>query len=234
MRRASDGVTVVGGRSRRLAMSAGGWVAASLPGALSRREAGELLRKSRVTQRRVLPLSTLVAFAFMVALVFAGPASATTTTPTGTSYTVNATAGEDHTDPHIDGNLIAYTTSTSSASSIHYYNLSTTTDATIPGSGPSTFDFLSSVSAGRIAFSRSTPGTNGAIWLYDTTNSAAPGPVLLANQPGSDRESVEIGGNTVAWRDRASYYNGQIVAYDLTTGMTTQLTTDPTSDNVTP
>ena len=135
-------------------------------------------------RRRGLPFSILVVLAFTAALVFTGLASAATSTPVGTSYTVNATPGADHTDPHIDGNLIAYTTATPGVSSIHYYSLLTATDATIPNGGA--FDFLSGVNAGRIVFSRSTPGTNGAIWLYDTTNAANPGPVPLANQPGSE------------------------------------------------
>jgi Bacterial Ig-like domain (group 3) len=187
--------------------------------------------QSRIS-RRGLPFSILVVLAFTAPLVFAGLASAATSTPVGTSYTVNATPGADHTDPHIDGNLIAYTTATGSASSIHYYSLLTAADATIPNGGA--FDFLSGVNAGRIVFSRSTPGTNGGIWLYDTTNAANPGPVPLANQPGSARDKAQIGGNTVAWQDRSTNPNSQIVAYDLTTGTTTQLTTDPTSDNLTP
>jgi HYR domain len=160
-----------------------------------------------------------------------GQAATVVPTPPGVQLTINTTAGEDHTDPHVSGDIASYTV-VNATSNIHYYNMSTGVDTTIPNGGG--FDYLSDVDNGRIAFSRSTPGTNGAIMLFDTATPSV-APIVLDPTAASARDSVSIGGNTVAWQDRTFYPNAQIEVYDLVTGIATALTNDgATMSNLTP
>jgi hypothetical protein len=163
------------------------------------------------------------------------PAQAATVvpTPTGTRFTVND-LGYDHTDPHVSGDLFAYTM-VSSTSAIHYRNASNPgVDNTVPNSPYAQFDFLSDIDNGRIVFSRSTLGTNGAIFLFDTSTPLAP-PRELSPLVGSSRDGVSIGGNTVAWQDRTASPNPQLVVYDLVTNTPIALTNDAaTMANLTP
>jgi hypothetical protein len=165
------------------------------------------------------------------ALVLALPAGAAVITPTGTSYTINNTPGMDNTDPHVDGNLVSYNNFDGTISTLHTYDLSSRTDATIPNSG--SFDFLSDVNAGRVAFTRVTPSASD-IALYDTTMTV---PTLtILDDPGGSarRRDAGIGANNVIWTEYDLAAGGsQIVVYNLVTGTTTSLG-DPTVANETP
>jgi hypothetical protein len=164
----------------------------------------------------------------LAAVAFAAiPAQAATVvpTPTGTRFTVNE-PGYDHTDPHVSGDLFAYTMA-GSTSVIHYRNaLNPGVDHIVPNTSPSLqYDFLSDIDNGKIVFSRSTLGTNGAIFLFDTSTPLVP-PRALNPIVGSARDMASIGGNTVAWQDRTPGGNAQLVVYDLVTNTTVALTND--------
>jgi HYR domain len=170
-------------------------------------------------------LAVLMSMGAVLVAALPGQAATVTPTPPGTQLTINTTVGEDHTDPHVSGDIATYTV-VNATSNIHYYNILTGVDTTIANGGG--FDFLSDVNNGRIAFSRSIPGTDGKILLFDTSNPSA-APVELSPLSGSARDSVSIGGNTVAWQDRTSgtvfpFNNAQLVVYDLLTGITKTLT----------
>ncbi|HBG05571.1 MAG: hypothetical protein A2075_07555 [Geobacteraceae bacterium GWC2_58_44] len=147
----------------------------------------------------------------------------------GTITTVNAGAG-NQTDPHVDGNLVAYTSSLNGTTQIRYFNLATNTDAGIPTTGTS-LDFLSDVSGKIVAFSQVDSGQQ-SIWTFDTTT-AGPA-VQLAPGPALNRRNGVIGGATVAWQDLGYGTGGmlgsEVVAYDLPTGTVTRLTSDTLVD----
>jgi hypothetical protein len=64
-------------------------------------------------------------------------------TPAGQLIVVNNTAGADHDDPHVSGDLVAYSNSDGTNFTIRYFDLVSLTDNGIPNFG--TFDFLSDV-----------------------------------------------------------------------------------------
>lgn len=173
--------------------------------------------------RRLLLISLLSAAG---ALIGAAPAMGVTTlTPPGTLYTINNSAGADHTDPHVDGNLVEYSWSDGSTFAVHYYDLSSGADATIPTGGG--LDFLGDVNAGRIAYTHVT-SSESAISLYDTT-ATPPSLSPVDETPGSVRRSAQIGGNDVVWQDFGFYSSGgasDIVVYNLASQTATRLTDD--------
>src|SRR5271166_5175082 len=179
----------------------------------------------------LLVVAGLTGIAIGALVVGAQPGSATISTPPGTAFTINATAGQDNYDPHVDGNLAVYSTINDNLWTIHYHDLTTNQDYTVPNDG-TTQDFLSDVNAGRIAFTR-VSATSSDIALYDTT---APSPsVTLVDNPNNMpefRDAAQIGGNVIAWQDYGVYgssVNGlqypysDILAYNLTTGVATDL-----------
>lgn len=158
-----------------------------------------------------------------LAAVFDGPIAVT-----ATPIVVNNGPG-NQTDPHVDGNLVAYTSSISGTTQIRYFNFATNIDAGIPTTGTS-LDFLSDVSGNIIVFSRHEGSYVGSIWTFDTTTA---GPASeLAPGPGINRRAGVIGGLTVAWQDMG--FGGlslsEVVAYDIPTAAVTRLTNDSVVD----
>ncbi|MBX5480320.1 MAG: hypothetical protein IRZ16_00505 [Myxococcaceae bacterium] len=138
----------------------------------------------------------------------------------GASYIVNNGPGMQ-TDPHISGNLIAYTEANNTPNEIHYYNLATGIDTTIPSTGDR--DYLSDISGTRIVFTRTT-GFDSNVFLFDTATSTL---TELDPGPGNVRWSASIGGETVAWEDLSvsgSTSTSEIFVYDIPTGTATSLT----------
>jgi hypothetical protein len=156
-------------------------------------------------------------------LLGALPAGAAVITPSGTSYAINATPGVDKTEPHVDGNLVAYSYSDGTNFTIHYYDLSTGQDTTIP-TRSGELDFLSNIDAGRIVFTGVT-AADSHISLYDTT--AAPPTLGVVNPtPSSVRQAPDIGGNNVVWQSFTTGTASDTVVYNLISQTATQLTTD--------
>jgi len=176
-------------------------------------------------------ISRRVVFTLAALLTFAAAARAqqTTVSPGASLVTVNAGPG-NQTDPHINGTLIAYTSSVTGVTQIRYFDLATRLDSGIPTTGTS-YDFLSAVGGALIVFTRIDNGKQ-AIFAFDT---ATAGPAYeLDPQPGSNRRGPAIGGRTVAWQDLGFTTDevavSEIVLYDMDIATTVRLTNDVAYD----
>lgn len=163
-----------------------------------------------------------------LALVAPTAAGATTFTQgsalTGTTTTINNGPG-DQTDPHVSGDLAAYTSVVNGASNIHYFDFLTGSDTLVDNGGA--FDFLPDVSGSNVVFTRAGPGTQ-AIYLDDTA-ATTPTPVELDPLVGSARREGRIGGNTVVWEDfglGALPGSDALVAWDLATNTLSTIIND--------
>jgi len=143
--------------------------------------------------------------------------------PAVTSVTINNTAGDQY-DPHVSGDWVAYT----DGLGIRYYNLATNVDAAIP-MGAAARDLLSDVSGSRIAFSRVIVGVKTAVMVFDAATPAV-APIEVDPAPDTIRLGAAIGGNTVAYVDFGLEGNGELVVSDLSTLVSTRLTTDASAD----
>lgn len=147
----------------------------------------------------------------------------------GTPTIVNNGPG-NQTDPHLDGDLVAYTNHAGGASEIRYFNFATSVDLGISGA-PGALDFLSNVSGTTVVFTR-IEGAKQSIWSFDTTT-AGPG-IELAPSPTSLRRGASIGGRTVAWQElgfsTGTSVISEVVAYDLTIGTALRITEDAQID----
>jgi hypothetical protein len=148
----------------------------------------------------------------------------------GTTSTMNNGPG-DQTEPHVSGNLAAYTVKDFVAgSAIHYFDFATGNDRVVPAGAPGDSDNLSDVSDGRIVFSRtrSADGKTGAM-LFDVVSGVVreldPQPTMIPMV----RFGVVVGGNTVAYEELA-VGNGDIYAYDLVAGTATNLSQSVDTD----
>jgi hypothetical protein len=139
-------------------------------------------------------------------------------TLTVTPITIDNSSG-DQTDPHVSGDLAAYTDS--ATSQLRYYRFSTGVDAAIPP-GTAIVDILSDVSGNLVAFSRIEPDRN-AIVIFDT---AANTTTEIDPHAGSNRIGAAIGGNTVAFIDM-SVGDGDVDSYDLATNTLQAVSSDP-------
>jgi hypothetical protein len=139
----------------------------------------------------------------------------------GTGVVINNSTG-DQTDPHVSGDLAAYTDVPSNQ--IRYYRFSTSADSAIP-LGTALFDVLSDVSGNLVAFSRVELDRN-AIMVFDTTTANL---VEIAPQAGSNRMGAALNGNRVAFIDMGAG-NGDVYAYDLTTSTLSVVSADPAAE----
>lgn len=142
--------------------------------------------------------------------------------PPGTLITVNNGPG-DHTDPHVNGNLVSYSNALANSFTVHYYDLSTRSDNAVPNDG-TTLDFLSDVNDNTIAFTRLST-TKSAVFTYTLGASSA---VEVAPAPGITRQAAQIASQIIVWQD-FSFGSGapsDIVVYDGVTGTTTRLAND--------
>lgn len=126
----------------------------------------------------------------------------------GNKVTISAGIGEQ-VDPHMDGDLVAYTDE--SSAQIRFYSFLTSLDQEVPGSSAG-LDSLPDVLGTRISFSHITVDRQ-AIMVYDTATAVL---LDIAPQAGSSRVGSTLGGDYVAFTDRV-IGNGDIMAYDLVT-----------------
>jgi hypothetical protein len=174
------------------------------------------------------PPSASLALSALIGLMSL-PAAAQTTvlTPqigpplTVTPVTIDNSGG-DQTDPHVSGDLAAYTDS--ATSQMRYYRFSTSVDAAIPF-GASIVDVLSDVSGNLIAFSRIEADRN-AIMVFDTVANTT---TEIDPHAGTNRIGAAIGGNTVAFIDMNTG-NGDLNIYDLATNTLQAFTGDPAAE----
>lgn len=144
----------------------------------------------------------------------------------GASYTVNNGPGSQ-TDPHVSGDLVAYTDETTTTSQIRFHALSSGADQAIPNGGNK--DTLSDISGTLIVFTR-LGASSHSIYVFDTTAGTSS---ELNPTPGAMRNNASVGANTVAWEDTGLSGNSaapEVVAYDLTSGTTTRLTNNALFD----
>jgi Tol biopolymer transport system component len=167
----------------------------------------------------VLGASALVAAATGLAIV---PG----TLPTTTQRTIDNGAG-NQTDPHVSGDLAAYTSDVAGTTQtqIRYFDFATGTATGIANDG--NVDFLSDVSGTSIVFTRIGSGTQ-RIMLFDTATGGSP--AELDPVAGSQRRGAAIGGGAVGWIDVTSSTVGEVVVHDLSTSTSQQLTSNTLID----
>lgn len=142
----------------------------------------------------------------------------------GTITVINDSNG-DQVDPHINGNLMTYTSIIPGNSYVHYYDFLTGTDTSVPQEGAS-LDYLSDINGSTIVYTQVT-SSSFSIHAFDI--SAGGSPITLDPQPNSLREKPSIGGQTVAWVDFGlsdNLYLSEIMIFELGTGVATRLTDD--------
>jgi hypothetical protein len=130
---------------------------------------------------------------------------------TSPRVTINNSPG-NHTDPHVSGDLAAYTDGTTTRT-IRYYRFSTGVDTAIPTPAGAT-DSLSDVSGNLIAFTRASSGGTDAIEVFDVSSSTT---TEIDPRPGSVRLGCSIGNTTVAFIDYATG-SGVTFVFDLSVG----------------
>lgn len=124
----------------------------------------------------------------------------------------------DQTDPHVSGDLAAYTDFSVTAGEIRYYDFLTGADLPIPTGANGEIDTLSDVSGTNIAFSRQMADRN-ACMIFDVTTFTE---TEIAPQIGPRRFATAIGSNTVAFVD-SSVGNNDIFAANITTPLAAPL-----------
>jgi hypothetical protein len=149
---------------------------------------------------------------------------------TATPVVVNNGSG-NQVDPHVDGNLVSYTSAANGVSEIRYFNFATSVDLGIAGA-PGALDFISDVSGATVVFTR-IEGAKQSIWSFNTTTS---GPAIeLDPTSTSKRRGASIGGNTVAWQElgfsTSTSVVSEVMVYDLTTSTALRVTNDTQFDH---
>lgn len=149
--------------------------------------------------------------------------------------TVNDQLG-DQFDPHVDGNLAAYSSVSligfDQYEQIHYFDFGANLDAIIPNllpDGGLARDLLSDVDSNRVVFTRIFGDRNG-IMLFDRATSSI---TELAPAPSSQRLGVALGGNAVAFIDYGFTSNGsgELMVLDLPGSTPVRLTNDLAIDD---
>jgi hypothetical protein len=133
----------------------------------------------------------------------------------GTVVTVNNGPG-DQTDPHVSGNIAAYTDGTD-PQSIRVYNFSTNVDSAITAPAGAS-DHLSDVSGTTVSFTR-TQGGCDAVMIFNAVSLAI---TEIAPQVCAHRTSSAVGNTSVAFVDTSSLPTRVFVA-DIAGGAPTQL-----------
>src|SRR5437773_9249806 len=157
----------------------------------------------------------------VLACLLASPAVALAVTPVaggsvgGTVTPVNTGPG-DQTDPHVSGNIAAYTDGTD-PHRIRVYNFSTNIDSAITAPAGAN-DFLSDVSGNNVSFTRQ-QGACSAVMVFNAVSLAI---TEIAPQACSQRIGSAVGNFTVAFVDFSTSV-GQVSVADLSGGSATQL-----------
>ncbi len=130
-------------------------------------------------------------------------------------------------DPHVSGDLIVF--SNDDHGRVHYEDVGNASGGIIPAANQNEFDYGPDVHGTRIVFSRAT-GTE-RVMFFDTATGAAPREIPApADQ--TFRRSAGIGGATVVFEAGHSFSNAtaEIAVHDLSTDLTTMLTSDGVID----
>jgi hypothetical protein len=184
-----------------------------------------------MTRTKGRRLATVVATSFV--LLAATPNGVAAVVPssggavTATNYPINVGAGVDAYDPHVSGDLAAYTAD----SKIRYYDFLSGIDAQVPAPSGAT-DFLSGVGGGRIVFARNVAGSS-RIMVFDTASATT---TEVDPQVTTVRNNPAIGAGTVAFIDLANG-TGDLYVADIGGSPAQQVTMDSRYDqnpNVSP
>lgn len=140
------------------------------------------------------------------------------------------TGPDDQNDPHVHKNLMAYTHRSNDeffnpTSTVRYFDFSTGTGAAITQASGD-MDFLPDVNQNRILFNRRTSSGDYGIFLFDL---AAASVIEIDPRPATTRFVPALGAGTIAYQDALSN-NGDIVSYDLTTGLSSVVDARPSAD----
>ncbi len=122
----------------------------------------------------------------------------------GVSTTVDNSPG-DQLDPHVSGDLAAYTSNGTSTPTIRYFDFLNPGTNTIP-TEPGAQDTLSDVNNGHVAFSRQHSGGMRSCLVFDVASLLT---IEINSGPMSQVFATALGGNTVAFVDGNSG-NGDI------------------------
>src|SRR5579871_6018050 len=114
---------------------------------------------------------------------------------TGTTTVVNNGPG-DQSDPHVSGNLCAYSDAQTNAFTIRYHDLSANTDNGVPQPAGA-LDFLSDINGNTIAFTRVTSSAS-SIFTYTVGAASA---VEIDPVAHAVRTAAQIGNGVVVWED---------------------------------
>ena len=139
-------------------------------------------------------------------------------TPPGTLITVNNTAGGQHIEPRVDGDVVCYTNeATPTLESVRYFNLATRTEGAVPSAFDGSQDIACDARRTAVVFTRS--GADASIFAFDT---ASAGLTEFDPTSGSQRFGVQIGDQTIVWQDSSSTTQASsIMAFDRTSATTT-------------
>ena len=142
---------------------------------------------------------------------------------TGVTQTISNNSGDQY-DPHVTCDLVTFTDDDQLGSTqIRYFDFGTNQEHAIPGNGA---DFLSDISAGRIAFTEANAlGSMVVIFDLDSQTRTV--------VPGFNHSRSTINANLIAFEDRsffAALNQSEISVYDITTATTTRLTNDSLFD----
>jgi uncharacterized repeat protein (TIGR01451 family) len=154
-------------------------------------------------------------------------------TPPGNFIIVNNSPGNSA-GAHVSGDLVCYTTVSSTSVTIHYFNLATQTDAVVPQPASGSQDLQCDVRGPTIAFIRvgspdsaSPCGQRQDVLVFDVSTGGPP--AEIAPLADSCRQETNIGDQTIAWQEAFGPLASDtiIVAYNRTDG-STQILTPPT------
>ena len=162
----------------------------------------------KMRRKSIAMKALLMAVALVVSMVTSALTPTSGGLAGGTKLTINDGAGHQ-TDPHMNGDLLAYTDASSGET--RYYSFLTQTDQAVPLPWE-TVDALPDVFGTRISFYRNF-SDRWATMVYDTATATL---TEIAPQAGSLRFGTALGGDNVAFVD-ASVGNGDIMVYDLST-----------------
>ena len=169
----------------------------------------------------------------VVAVFAVGASAATDVTPSraidlsSTPEFVVAGGPNDQVDPHIDGNLVAYTDAPDYQ--VHYYDLSTGIDHAVPKGSDVALQALPSVSGSALLY-RSTAAPSGGRreYLFDTADPSTPPHDVDPDPQGQSLEG-SIGSQIIVWTKSTIPADGTpngIFVRDRSTGTTEELSDD--------
>lgn len=157
-------------------------------------------------------------------------ARATTTAPPPAAPSLITLGGPgDQVDPHVSGNLVAYTNFASGNGQVTVHDLATGAEQVI--ATPDGSDALPDISGTTVTFTHSEAAGTQQAYRYDYPNGPA---TVVDPEPTADNRRISrVGGSTFAFQDfgyTPGVFTPEITGFDATTGVATRLTDDTLFD----